>query len=43
MGTAMMSSFKELYPDVWTSEMEEAWNILYDYVAGMMINGLNEP
>ena len=40
MGNAMMQAFKDLYSEMWSSEMEEAWRALYDYVAGMMIRGL---
>jgi hemoglobin-like flavoprotein len=43
MGAAMMLAFKELYPDLWTEETDEAWNNLYKYISNMMITGLNAP
>ncbi len=43
MGAAMMLAFKELYPELWTEETDEAWNKLYRYIADMMTSGLNGP
>ncbi|XP_028408969.1 myoglobin-like isoform X2 [Dendronephthya gigantea] len=43
MGAAMMLAFKELYPDLWTEETDEAWNKLYKYISDMMVEGLNSP
>ena len=39
----MMLAFKELYPELWTEETDEAWNKLYRYIADMMTSGLNGP
>ncbi|XP_046860155.1 neuroglobin-like [Xenia sp. Carnegie-2017] len=41
MGAAMMLAFKEFFPNLWTEEMDEAWNKLYRYIADMMIAGLD--
>lgn len=37
----MMLAFKEFFPNLWTEEMDEAWNKLYRYIADMMIAGLD--
>jgi hemoglobin-like flavoprotein len=43
MGAALMLALKELYPEMWTIEMDDAWSKLYKYISEMMTYGLNGP